>query len=70
MVAMGGGPENLPRDSGKKELVLCALPWTEDEAKKGIDGLKEEFKDMEVKYYHTPFNNGKMETVDIPEGTS
>jgi|TARA_R110002003_G_scaffold234_5_gene16937 hypothetical protein len=68
MVAMGGGPEVPSKESGKKELVLCTLPWPEEGAKKGLDGLKEEFKDVEVKYFHSVFNNGKSEPLDVPEG--
>jgi hypothetical protein len=61
MVDMGGGPDT----PSNKELVLCALPWSEEDAKTGLEGLKEEFGDLEVKYYHT--EHGKQ--VDVPEGT-
>lgn len=57
---MGGGPDT----PNKKELVLCALPWSEEDAKTGLEGLKKEFGDMEVKYYRT--ERGKQ--VDVPEG--
>jgi hypothetical protein len=60
MVNMGGGPDT----PSKKELVLCTLPWTDEEAKKGLEGLKEEFGDLEVKYYYT--EHGKK--VDVPQG--
>lgn len=70
MVIMGGGPEVPSRESGKKELVLCALPWEEDRAKKGIEGLKDEFKDVEVEYYYTHFENGKVSPLDVPAGES
>jgi hypothetical protein len=69
MVIMGGGPENpSSTSSGEKELILCGLPWTDEEAKKGVDGLKEEFKDFEVKYFHTPHVNGAIKGIDVPEG--
>lgn len=70
MVAMGGGP-NIPvrgSASKEKELVLCTLPWPEDQASAGIKELKEAFGDVEVKYYHTKYANGKMEPVDVSEG--
>jgi hypothetical protein len=62
---MGGGPDAPSKESSdKKELVLCALPWPEDMVKKAIGALKEEFKDVEVKYFVT----GKEESTNIPEG--
>lgn len=71
MVAMGGGPDIPVRDSAskEKELVLCTLPWPEEQASAGIQALKEAFGNVEVKYYHTKYANGKMEPVDVPEGT-
>lgn len=66
---MGGGPEIPSPSSSKKELVLCALPWEQNNAQKGLDGLKEEFKDLDVEYFYTAFENGKVAAVDIPEGT-
>jgi hypothetical protein len=70
MVAMGGGPDLPSRDgsSKKKELVLCALPWPEEQAAHGIKALKEAFEDVEVAYYHSKFENGKPELVDVPKG--
>jgi hypothetical protein len=66
---MGGGPEAPSKESSdKKELVLCALPWPEAMAKKAIDALKEEFKDVEVKYFETKHDSGKEEPTNIPEG--
>jgi hypothetical protein len=70
MVAMGGGPD-LPSRGGaskEKELVLCALPWPEEEAERGIKALKEAFEDVDVKYYHSKFENGKPKLVDVPDG--
>ncbi|KAH7087088.1 hypothetical protein FB567DRAFT_59164 [Paraphoma chrysanthemicola] len=67
MVAMGGGPEVPLKESGKKELILCTLPWPEEQVQKGIEGLKEEFKDVEVKYFHSVFDNGKSEPLQVPE---
>lgn len=70
MVAMGGGPD-LPERNGaskEKELVLCALPWPEEQATHGIKALKEAFDDVKVEYYHSKFENGKAELVDVPEG--
>jgi hypothetical protein len=69
MVAMGGGPDLPSRDgSKKKEVVLCALPWPEEQAANGIKALKEAFEDVEVTYYHSKFENGKSKLVDVPEG--
>ncbi|KAH7408461.1 hypothetical protein DE146DRAFT_605802 [Phaeosphaeria sp. MPI-PUGE-AT-0046c] len=65
---MGGGPDAPSKpSSSKKELVLCTLPWPQEKAEKSIAGLKEEFNDVEVDYYYTKFENGKMEPTDIPE---
>jgi hypothetical protein len=59
---MGGGPDNPSNNSsGEKELVLCALPWPEAGAKKGIEGLKEEFNSTSSK--------GQGNALDVPEGT-
>lgn len=69
MVIMGGGPDVPSKESSGKELVLCALPWPQQRAQKGIDGLKEEFKDVDVEYFYTAFDNGKLAVVDIPEST-
>jgi hypothetical protein len=69
MVAMGGGPDLPSRGASKeKELVLCALPWPEEQAERGIKALKEAFEDVEVKYYHSKFENGKPALVDVPDG--
>lgn len=71
MVAMGGGSDLPPRQGNeykKKELVLCALPWPEEKAESGIQALKDTFDDVEVKYFHTVYNNGTMQAIDIPEG--
>ena len=69
MVAMGGGPELPSRGTPKeKELVLCTLPWPEERAARGINALKEAFSDVEVKYYHSVYSNGKPEPLDVPEG--
>jgi hypothetical protein len=65
---MGGGPDLPSRDgSKKKEVVLCALPWPEEQAASGIKALKEAFEDVEVAYYHSKYENGKSK-VDVPEG--
>ncbi|OAL07444.1 hypothetical protein IQ06DRAFT_289164 [Phaeosphaeriaceae sp. SRC1lsM3a] len=65
---MGGGPDAPSKpSSSEKQLVLCTLPWPRERAEKGIAGLKEEFEDVEVEYYHTKFENGKVEPIDIPE---
>jgi hypothetical protein len=67
---MGGGPDNpSSNSSGEKELVLCALPWPEAGAKKGIEGLKEEFNDVEVKYFDSTSSKGQGNALDVPEGT-
>jgi hypothetical protein len=64
---MGGGPDTPTKQmSSKKELVLCTLPFPEEGAKKGIEGLKEEFKDVEVKYYYTSHDK----PTEVPEGMS
>jgi hypothetical protein len=69
MVALGGGPDLPSKDMTKgKELVLCTLPVPEEQAEREIKALKEAFNDVEVKYYHTKFDNGKPELVHIPEG--
>jgi hypothetical protein len=69
MVAMGGGPDLPSRDgSKKKELVLCALPWPEEQAANGIKALKEAFEDVDVAYYHSKYENGKPVLVDVPKG--
>lgn len=70
MVAMGGGSDLPIRESKGKELVLCALPWPRENAQKGIKELEDIFGDVEVEYFHTVFNNGKMEALDISEGMS
>jgi hypothetical protein len=65
---MGGGPDTPSKESSDKmELVLCALPWPESRTKKAIDALKEEFNDVEVKYFETKHDNGKQEPTNIPE---
>ncbi|EMD94500.1 hypothetical protein COCC4DRAFT_148497 [Bipolaris maydis ATCC 48331] len=66
---MGGGPDIPVRDgmSKEKELVLCTLPWPEDQASVGIQELKEAFGNVEVTYYYTKHANGKMEPLDVPE---
>ncbi|EUC48789.1 hypothetical protein COCMIDRAFT_33859 [Bipolaris oryzae ATCC 44560] len=66
---MGGGPD-IPVRAGasrEKELVLCTLPWPEDQASAGTQELKEAFGDVEIKYYHTKYANGKIEPLDVPE---
>ena len=70
MVAMGGGPDIPSRDGASKEkvLVLCTLPWPEEIAAHGIQALKEAFNDVELRYFHSKFENGKMEPLDVPEG--
>lgn len=69
MVIMGGGPGLPLRDSSReKELVLCALPWPDEDAKKSIELLKEEFKDVEVEYFYTKAENAKIGAIEIPEG--
>ena len=66
---MGGGPDAPSRQpSSEKQLVLCTLPWPQERAEKGIAGLKEEFKDVEVKYYYTQWDHGKLVPIEIPEG--
>jgi hypothetical protein len=69
MVAMGGGPDIPSRTaSNEKEIVLCALPWPEERAQKGIAELTKTFPNIEVHYVFTRFENGKMHAVDVPEG--
>lgn len=64
---MGGGPDAPSKpSSSEKQLVLCTLPWPKDKAEKGIAGLKEEFKDVEVEYYYT---QPSKEPIEISEGT-
>ncbi|KAJ4372182.1 hypothetical protein N0V83_003955 [Neocucurbitaria cava] len=65
---MGGGEDLPSRNASKeKEIVVCVLPWPEEAAKRGIDDLKKEYKDAEVHYYNSKFENGKMHPIDIPE---
>lgn len=71
MVAMGGGEDFPSRGASKeKEIVLCTLPWPKESANKGIEELKKEFKDVEVHYYHTKSEHGKVQPIDVPEGMS
>lgn len=66
MVIMGGGPEVPTKDmNNQKEVVLCTISWPESDLKKAIDGLEEEFKDIEVKFYQQ--KQGKK--LEVPEGT-
>ncbi|KAF1944143.1 hypothetical protein EJ02DRAFT_432696 [Clathrospora elynae] len=68
MVAMGGGLDLPSREAENgKELVVCALPWPEEKVESGIKALKEAFRDVEVKYFHTKFANGKVEPVDVSD---
>lgn len=65
MVMMGGGPELPSKQSvEEKELVLCTLPIPEEAAKKGIAGLQEEYKDLEVKFFESKFGHGQELHVD------
>ena len=66
MVNMGGGP-TAPA-SKEKVLVTAVLPWPEKVCAKPISDLKEEFGDVEVQFYYSHFENGKLEGVDVPEG--
>lgn len=52
--------------SSKKELVLCALPFPLEAAKKPIALLKEEFNDVDIEYYYTP----QQKPTTVPEGKS
>ena len=66
---MGGGSDFPTRDASKeKELVLCTLPWPEENAKNGVEELKKEFDNVELHYFYTKFEHGKVQAVDIPEG--
>lgn len=66
---MGGGEDIPSRTASKeKELVICALPWPQEKAQKGIDEFKKTFEDIDVHYVYTKFENGKMHAVDVPEG--
>lgn len=61
---MGGGPDAPSKpSSSEKQLVLCTLPWPRETAERGIAGLKEEFKDVEVEYYYSK----AKEPLEIPE---
>ncbi|KAF2855442.1 hypothetical protein T440DRAFT_463846 [Plenodomus tracheiphilus IPT5] len=70
---MGGGADLPLRErkeangSNEKELVLCALPWPEEGARKGVQALKDAFEDVEVEYFQTIHKNGKAENIEIPE---
>jgi hypothetical protein len=59
MVSMGGGP-TVPasKEKGKPEKVC----------EKSIRDLKDEFGDVEVQFFHSRYENGKMEGVDVPKG--
>jgi hypothetical protein len=60
---MGGGPETPTKhSSGGKELALVTIPWPEERVHKAIEGLKAEFKDVEVKFFNP------STSPDIPEG--
>lgn len=65
MVSMGGGPMTPAEE---KKLVLAVLPWPEKVCAKAIRELEEEFEDVEVRFFYSHFENGKMEGVDVPEG--
>ncbi|KAI8940264.1 hypothetical protein NX059_003966 [Plenodomus lindquistii] len=71
MVAMGGGADLPLRQSQEadgskgKELVLCALPWPEEGAQRGIQSLKDAFDDIEVEYYFTARSRDTVISEDI-----
>jgi hypothetical protein len=68
MVSMGGGP-TVPASKEKgKVLVTAVLPWPEKVCEKSIRDLKDEFGDVEVQFFHSRYENGKMEGVDVPKG--
>ncbi len=69
MVAMGGGKDLPTRDAKKeKELVLCTLVFPSEAVKHSIEQLEKEFDNIEVKYYITKFDNGKISNPVVPEG--
>jgi hypothetical protein len=64
---MGGGPEApAMHSSDKKELAVVTLPMSPENIKKGIEGLKAEFPDIEVKFFDLRPVDGKVK--DVPEG--
>lgn len=68
---MGGGPTTPDlKGEGKKEktTVLAVLPWPEKVVAPAIKALEEEFNDIEVQFFYSHFENGKIEGVDVPEG--
>lgn len=66
---MGGGPEAPFKPASKeKELVLAVLPWPAEQCKPGIDALEKEFSHLQVQYYYSHYDNGKVIVDDIPPG--
>lgn len=69
MVAMGGGAD-LPTRTGSKEkaVILCTLTWPEEVVEKAIEAVKKEFEDVDVHYFVSSFNNGKITPPEVPDG--
>jgi hypothetical protein len=65
---MGGGPTAPALKEKEKKVVLAVLPWPEKVCTKSIRELEEEFEDVEVRFFYSHFENGKMTGVDVPEG--
>jgi hypothetical protein len=69
MVDMGGGPTApVSNEAKEKVLVTAVLPWPEKVCEKSIHELKDEFDDVEVQFFYSHFENGKVTGVDVPEG--
>jgi hypothetical protein len=69
MVDMGGGPTApVSNEAKEKVLVTAVLPWPEKVCEKSIHDLKDEFDNVEVQFFYSHFENGKMTGVDVPEG--
>jgi phosphoglycerate dehydrogenase-like enzyme len=70
MVDMGGGPTApVSNEAKEKVLVTAVLPWPEKVCEKSIHELKDEFDDVEVQFFYSHFENGKVTGVDVPEET-
>jgi hypothetical protein len=56
----------MPTTDGAKsrELLLCVLPWPQDQTGTGINDIQEEFPDLEIHYIYQKEGT----KVDVPEG--
>lgn len=68
---MGGGPELPQRGQQSRELLICVQPLPEDQASKTLSEIREEFPDLEIKWYaQNLHNHAARENADVPEGNS